>query len=338
VEKKLSIVIISKDTKDLLKDLLGSIYADTSLTHSLKEIILVDNGSVDGTDRLIEKSFPKVVYLRNEGNMGFAAAVNRGFVRSYGEYVFLLNSDTRLIEGEALKMLLFLEENRDVGICGPQLVYPDMKPQRSFAYVPSLFLEIVPRFILELLFPEKYAAKQSSHFHAPVPAVGRVSRFTLHGIIDVPSLIGAAIMIRRSVFDALDGFDERFFFFLEETDLCVRAKGIGRRVVFLPDAKVVHLQGKTVGKNWVKGRIEYNISLYKFIRKHRSLFYLAGFTSVRFIKNLISLVLYSILAPFSFRPTAKRVYAYHLSLFLWHLKGCPEKAGLRENALSGETD
>ena len=317
----LSIIVISKDTKDLLKNLLGSIYADKSLAESLKEIILVDNASADGTDELIKKDFPMVIYLRNEQNMGFAAAVNRGFLNSSGEYVFLLNSDTLLIEGNAVKMLKFMETNRDVGICGPQLVYPDMRPQRSFAYVPSLFLEIVPRSLLELLFPHRYSAKQPGSRHA--------SRVTRHGIIDVPSLIGAAIMVRKSLFQALDGFDERFFFFLEETDFCVRTESAGYRVVFYPDAKVIHLQGKTVGKNWVKGRIEYNISLNKFIRKHHSLFYFAVFTSVRFIKNLISLILFSVLSPFLLRARLRRTRAYYFSLFLWHLKGCPEKGGLR---------
>jgi N-acetylglucosaminyl-diphospho-decaprenol L-rhamnosyltransferase len=321
---ELSIVIISKDTKDLLKNLLDSIYADEPLARYLNEIVLVDNGSVDGTGELIEKSFPKVVCLRNEKNMGFAAAVNRGVARSDGEYVLLLNSDTLLIKGELVKMLQFMAEDRRVGICGPQLVYPDMRPQRSFAYVPSLFLEIVPRSLLELLFPRKYSAGRAATRN-PQPA----TRDSI--AVDVPSLIGAAVMIRKSVFDALGGFDERFFFFLEETDFCVRAKGIGRRIVFFPDAKVIHLQGKTVGKNWVKGRIEYNISLYKFIRKHHSLPYFAVFTFIRFIKNLTSLAVYTILAPLPFKPKLRRAYAYHFSLFLWHLKGCPERAGLRQS-------
>jgi N-acetylglucosaminyl-diphospho-decaprenol L-rhamnosyltransferase len=318
---ELSIVIISKDTKDLLKNLLDSIYADESLAQILKEVVLVDNGSVDGTDELIAKSFPGILYLRNEQNMGFAAAVNRGIARSGGEYVLLLNSDTLLIKGEVVKLLRFMAGDRRAGICGPQLVYPDLEPQRSFAYIPSLFLEIVPRSLLELLFPRKYFAKQPGSSHA--------SRFTLHGIIDVPSLIGAAIMIRKNVFDAVGGFDEKFFFFLEETDFCMRVKGMGRRIVFFPQAKVIHLQGKTVSKNWVKGRIEYNISLYKFIRKHHSLLYFTAFTFIRFIKSLISLTLYSILSPFLFKPKLRRAYRYHFNLFLWHLKGCPERAGLR---------
>jgi N-acetylglucosaminyl-diphospho-decaprenol L-rhamnosyltransferase len=326
LEEKFSIVIISKDTKELLKNLLDSIYADKSLAQYLKEIVLVDNGSTDGTDELIEKNFTGVVYVRNDQNIGFAAAVNGGVLRSAGEYVLLLNSDTQLIEGEAFKMLRFMKENRDAGICGPQLVYPDMRPQRSFAYIPSLFLEIVPRSFLEFLFPGKYSARCSgSEIRNPK------SEIRNGVVIDVPSLIGAAVMIRRNALDALGGFDERFFFFLEETDFCVRAKSVGYKVVFYPDAKVVHLQGKTVGKNWTKGRIEYNISLYKFIRKHHSFLYFRVFTLMRFFKSLVSLVLYSILFPFLLKKRLRRTYAYHFSLFLWHLKGCPERAGLRQS-------
>jgi N-acetylglucosaminyl-diphospho-decaprenol L-rhamnosyltransferase len=207
-----------------------------------------------------------------------------------------------------------------------------MRPQRSFAYVPSLFLEIVPRSLLELVLPQKYSAGRfGSATRTPHPA-------TRNSVaIDVPSLIGAAIMVRKNLFQALDGFDERFFFFLEETDFCVRVKAIGRRIVFFPNAKVIHLQGKTVGRNWVRGRIEYNISLYKFIRKHHPLLYFAVFVFVRFIKNIVSFVLYLILSLFPLKPKLRRTYGYHFNLFLWHLKGCPERAGLRQSTSARAT-
>ncbi|MCX5811221.1 MAG: glycosyltransferase family 2 protein [Proteobacteria bacterium] len=319
----LSIIITTRDTEALLKNLLSSIKKDKMLEPLLKEVIVVDNASADRTGDMVKKDFPGYLYIKNERNEGFAAAVNKGFFHSVGEYILFLNSDTLLIEGEILKILDLMKENPDIGICGPQLVYPDMSPQRSFAFAPSLVSEIFPRALIEFLSPETISARPSA-LRAPSSA------------LDVPSLIGAAVLIRRNVLESLGAFDDRFFFFLEETDLCLRTRKIkfgteGKtfRVVFYPHAKVIHLQGKTVAKNWVKGRIEYNISLYKFIRKHHTCLYYMTFKAVRFTKCCIFLIIFSTLPFFPVKDKLKRSYTYYTKLFLWHIKGCPDNGGLR---------
>lgn len=319
----LSIIITTKDTKELLKNLLSSIKKDKTLEPFLKEVIVVDNASSDDTGDMVKNNFPDYIYIKNERNEGFAAAVNKGFFRAAGKYLLFLNSDTLLVEGDTKKILNFMEENPDIGICGPQLVYPDMRRQRSFAYLPSLIFEIFPPSLIEFLSPDKISPKPS--------ASGSQS-----SAIDVPSLIGAAVLIRRNVLESLGGFDERFFFFLEETDLSLRTRNLQHktgsktyRVVFYPIAKVIHLQGKTVGKNWVKGRIEYNISLYKFIRKHHTHLYYIAFKAIRFIKCSIFLIIFSALPFFPVKDKLKRSYTYYTKLFLWHIKGCPDNTGLR---------
>jgi len=319
----LSIVIITKDTEELLKNLLFSINKDETIKPFLKEVIVVDNGSIDKTSEMIQGNFPDLMYIKNEKNEGFAAAVNKALFHAVGKYIYFLNSDTLIIEGEIKKMLDIMENNPDIGICGPQLVYPDMRLQRSFAYVPSLLFEIFPRSLAEIIYPEKISSSPS----------GKETN-----VIDVPSLIGAAILTRKNVLDTLKGFDERFFFFLEETDLCLRVKNLkygnnGKtrtyRVVFYPYAKVIHLQGKTVSKNWVSGRIEYNISLYKFIKKHHSSKYFMFFKSIRFFKCSIFLILFFALPLLPVKEKLKRSYIYYSKLFLWHIKGCPDNKGLR---------
>jgi N-acetylglucosaminyl-diphospho-decaprenol L-rhamnosyltransferase len=319
----LSIVITTKDTEELLKNLLSSIKKDTILAPLLKEVIVVDNASADKTGDMVKKDFPGFLYIKNERNEGFAAAVNKGFFHAGGKYILFLNSDTLLIKGETKKMLDLMEENPDIGICGPQLVYPDMRLQRSFAYAPSLVFEIFPRSFVEFLSPEKTSAGSSALRSRPSE-------------LNVPSLIGAAVLIRRNVLESLGGFDERFFFFLEETDLCIRTRSVKHgtegktyRVVFYPHAKVIHLQGKTVAKNWVKGRIEYNISLYKFIRKHHTFLYSIVFKAVRFLKCCIFLIIFSILPFLPVKEKLKRSYFYYTKLFIWHIKGCPDNTGLR---------
>jgi len=150
---------------------------------------------------------------------------------------------------------------------------------------------------------------------------------------DVESVIGAAMFVRAYVMRILGGFDERFFFFLEETDLCVRAKRNGYRVFFSPSTKVIHLQGKTVRQTWVKGRIEYAISLYKFIKKYHSAPYYRTFILVRVMKSLLFLLVATLLPFLLLSQSTRRKYDYYSRLILWHAKGLPDDAGLRSSSL-----
>lgn len=311
----ISIVIITKDTKELLKALLHSIRYDGSLQPYLKEIIIIDNASTDGTDEMAKGEFSGATFVRNEENRGFSVSANLGIAHSTGEYILFLNSDTLIIEDEILKMLKFMDEQGDTGICGPQLVYPDMKPQRSFAYRPTLLLEVIPKSILELMFPARYARRNR----------------TCSAPIEVDSLIGAAIMVRRKALELTGGFDERFFFFLEETDLCLRIREEGQRIIFFPNARVIHLQGKTVGQSWIEGRIEYNISLHKFIKKHHTSLYYSIFSFIRFLKCFLILIVYSALPFLLITGRARMKYKYYFRLLVWHMRGRPEKGGLRIN-------
>jgi GT2 family glycosyltransferase len=353
----ISIVIITKDTKELLRSLLNSIKNDQSLQPYIGKIIVVDNASADGTEEMIREEFPAVVYARNESNMGFAFSVNRGSSLSEDDYILFLNSDTVLIEGELEKMVHFMDSNADVAICGPQLVYPDMKPQRSIADIPSLWGEFLPqrgsrvqgreaanrkseivngigkrtkgsesasRFTLHNQDPPSGLPTSGSSLSFPI----HDSRFTIHDAFNVPSLIGAAILARRVILKSIGGFDESFFFFLEETDLCVRVWQAGYRVVFFPETRIIHLQGKTVRKSWISGRMEYNISLHKFIKKHHAPAYYRVFLAIRFTKALFL----SIFFPLVFFGQRMRIkYTYYVKLISWYFRGCPDNAGLRHD-------
>jgi hypothetical protein len=308
----LSIVITTRNTRELVRGLLASIEADGTLTAALQEVIVVDNGSTDGTDAMFAAAFPRVLYVRNQENRGFAAAANEGFRRSSGKFVLFLNSDTRLIASETVKLLDFMRSDGSIGIAAPQLVYEDGRPQRSFAPIPCLAFELLPAPVLALFSP-RFRTKGEG----------------LKGPSDVESLIGAALMVRRRVFDATGGFDEGFFFFLEETDLCLRASREGFRLVFFPASRLVHLQGKTVSQSWVAGRMEYAISLHAFIGKYHSGPYRAVFAIVRLCKALVFLLVATVLPFVLLGKSVRRRYGYYAHLLLWHLKGRPADAGLR---------
>lgn len=310
----ISLVVITRNTRDLLLGLLRSIHEDSSAIAETEEIIVVDNGSSDGTPEAVHGQFPEVQVIRNERNTGFAAAVNQAWRKARGEIILLLNSDTRLIKGELIPLIRFMVENPSVGVAGPALVYEDMSPQRSFAPIPSLIQEIVPRFLLELVSPDRYGGKAWGS-KEPEP---------------VDSLIGAALVIRRSALEAVHGFDERFFFFLEETDFCRRVRLSGLQVIFFPSARIIHYQGKTVGANWAKGRIEYNISLDKFLRKHHGSLYHRIFRTVRAAKTVLSVIGSTLIFPLMlFNRSMRRRYGYHVRLLVWYAKGCGDTGGLR---------
>ncbi len=311
--KRLSIIIISRNTRDLLDSLLKSVDNDTSIKPYISEVILVDNASTDGTEELIRQFYPWVRHVKNGSNVGFARAVNIGTAHASGDFILLLNSDTLFMKGEMLKVLSFMEGHEGVGVCGPQLVYPDMKPQRSFAYRPSLLLEIVPEPALELFMPRRYASRKGIYSEP----------------FEVDSLIGAAVMIHRRAIEHTGGFDESFFFFLEETDFCIRVREKGLKIIFFPGASVIHLQGKTVKKNWIEGRIEYNISLHKFIRKHHSNLYYSIFGFIRVLKCVFMVTAYSVLPFLLISEKARTRYRYYCRLFAWHMNGRPEEGGLR---------
>jgi GT2 family glycosyltransferase len=308
-----SIVVITMNTRDLLEGLLLSIEADTGFRPLIAETIVVDNGSDDGTVVMIRDRFPWVTHVRNLENRGFAASVNIGFGRSSEDVVFLLNSDTRLIPGESEKMVAFLNENPTVGVVGPQLVYENMRLQRSYAHMPSLASELIPRALAATIWPQKYHTKGEG----------------IVGPVEVETIIGAGLMVRRAAFLSVGGFDERFFFFLEETDFCLQLGRLSWTVVFLPTCRLVHLQGKTVGRRWVAGRIEYSISLYKFMGKYHGTLYVAAFAGVRVLKALCFLLPVSVIPLLWIDPSIRRKYKYYGTLLVWHLRGCPDGAGLR---------
>lgn len=222
------------------------------------ETIVVDNGSRDGSPEAIAGRFPAVRLLRNPVNRGFAAAVNRALEEARGRYVCLLNNDARLQPGALEELVSFMDAHPDVGMCAPQLLHEDGRLQHSFDNFPSLATVFLNKSLLRLLFPRRFPSKRR-----PVTSP-----------LDVESVIGACMLVRRDLIDRIGPLDEAYFLFLEETDWCLRARRAGARVTFVPSARVVHLQGRTRDRVRLRARIEYTRSLFTFFRKNRPRSYL----------------------------------------------------------------
>lgn len=253
----LSIIIVTYNTREITRECLLSIRA-TSGSIS-KEVIVIDNNSDDGTSTMIRSVFPEVILISNSRNVGFAAANNQGLAIARGEYILLLNPDTVLKENALQSTMAFLSNHPEASIVGCRLLNPDGTVQpscRSFPSVPNLFFEA---FFLYRLFPRN-------------TLIGKyyLGWFTYDRVQEVDVVLGAFMMIRRSVFEKIGLFDERFFMYTEETDFCLRAKRAGLKTYFYPGGEVIHLGGKSAEQDPQKMfRDIYRTQLYLF-RKHYS--------------------------------------------------------------------
>lgn len=297
-----SVIIVNFNGRELLPACLESVPAGA-------ETIVVDNGSTDGSPEEVARRWPAVLLVRNRVNRGFAAAVNQGIERSTRRFVCLLNPDARL-GPDALRVLIeHLEADPQAGIVAPQLLHEDGRRQHSFAGVPSLATELLNKSLLRILFPARFPSKRQEHDRP----------------VEVETVIGACMAVRRELIERIGGLDERFFLFLEETDWCVRARRAGARVVFVPAARVVHLQGRTRARVATRARIEYVRSLFAFFRKNRP----ASYPALRALfplKNLIEVAFLTFGVPFSART--RRRWAETAALLGWQAAGCPRSWGL----------
>ncbi len=200
----LSIVIITLNNKNILAECVDSVKRHTRPVSY--EIIVVDNGSADGTQSMIRSRFPGVKLIENSKNLGFSRANNLGIKAAAGRYVLILNDDTFIREDSFSKMASFMDKDPETGICGPKLLNTDGSIQRQGS----------------ILSAHKWASKTP---------------------LDVPLIIGACMFIRRSILDKVGSFDENLFFYNDDLDLCRRVRAAGYRVVYFPSAQVYHIGG-----------------------------------------------------------------------------------------------
>lgn len=263
----LSIVTVTTNALKHIGDCLHSIYETTPPPEL--EVIVSDNASTDGTVEFIREQFPQVVVIQNGENLGFGTANNRGAKESTGRYIMFLNDDTRILPGSLAKMIEFMDANPDIAVLGPKLLNADGTLQSSIENFPSMWRDVfrilLPRGGLEYdtLIIRNFLKKCERFFGLKLGHLSDHSKIT-----EVSAIGGACLLTRPSVIGKVGGFDENIFLYSDEIEWCYRIHQAGCRIVYYPEAEIVHLGGITQGKE-----ITNHAPTRLFIQKHKSNLY-----------------------------------------------------------------
>tara|TARA_A100001011_G_C14315847_1_gene847939 strand:- start:2316 stop:4367 length:2052 start_codon:yes stop_codon:yes gene_type:complete len=232
---KVSIVIVSYNVKDFITQCIRSIYK-SNLNKNDYEIIVIDNDSHDDTVLTIEEEFQEVIIIKNDNNEGFSKAVNKGVDASKGKNICIINPDV-IIKNDTLSNLLTkIECNEKIGAIGPRVINTDGTIQhsckRSF---PTPVNSLFRLFKLDKLFPKN---KIFGNYNLTYLNIDKEH--------EVDVLSGAFMLIPRKIFNLVDGFDERFFMFGEDIDLCHKIKDQGYKIIYSPITEIIHYKGESV--------------------------------------------------------------------------------------------
>ena len=269
----LSIVIVNWNVRELLRRCLASIAVSDALfvegtqppaqnaggakRRWFAEVIVVDNASTDDSVSMLAEGFSWVQVIPNRGNLGFTKANNQGLAASRGRYVLFLNPDTEATPQAIGQMLAYAEDHPNVGVIGPQLRYGDGSVQSSRRRFPTLATFFLESTVLQQRWPRNRILDRYFVLDKPDDAISQVDW-----------VVGACMLVRRSVLDAIGGFDEGFFMYSEELDLCHRAVDAGWQVVYDPQAVVTHYEGKSSEQVMAARHIRFHTSRVRYVRKY----------------------------------------------------------------------
>lgn len=211
-----SIIILSFNTQSLLRECLESIFS--VLTSLPFEVIVFDNASKDESVSMVKKEFSKVHVIESEENLGFAKGVNEATKKAKGDYFLFLNSDAELLDGNISRMIKEMENDEKIGAIGGNLLQKDTTTSEPYGRFYNL-----PEVMRFLFFAEKATVTVSNE------------------VTKVDWVSGGFMLVRRSIFEKLHGFDEGYFMYIEDMDLCYRMKKAGFRVMYFPQAKARHV-------------------------------------------------------------------------------------------------
>lgn len=264
----LSVIIVCFNDHDVLMPCLASLQAAKSALSV--EVIVVDNASRDASVSAVRKHFPNVRVVQAGYNAGFTGGNNIGFEQATGRYVLFLNPDTLIDEYAFDVMVERADRDPEIGAVGPMVLNRDRTLQFSCFRSPTVGHFLSKAMMLHRLPGYRRLAGNESRYPE--------SRYRREMDVDVIS--GCAMLVRRDLLLRIGAFDDEYFIYFEETDLCERIRRAGYRIVYLPEATIVHLGGQTTVKQQEWFRIQYERSRRRFFSKHRSRLAYGGIVTI----------------------------------------------------------
>lgn len=295
----ISVIIVSYNTREITLKCLHRLHASTR--HPL-DVIVIDNASTDGSVQAVAEAFPETRILRNDRNVGFAAANNQGMRIACGDMFLLLNSDAFLLPGAVDNLRAFLQENPRAAVVGPRLLNADGTLQRSCHRFPSPGRAWIEAFRLFTLFPH----------HPGLEDYGRWDHDSRR-MVDFVS--GACMLVRRSAYEKVGGFDELFFMYAEEADWQYRMRAKGWLAGFTPEAEAIHLGGASGVSTTIRRRVFESLDRYQY--KHHGPGGVVSLRLAMIIGNLLRTAVWS--AVIVARPSRRRETFAKLKLASWLL-------------------
>ena len=290
----ISIIIVNYNVREYIINCIQSIQYFTTKDLTF-EIIVVDNASKDGSPEYFENNLPEIKLIKNSENIGFSKAINQGIDVAQGEYLFLLNPDTKLLEDSINILHSFISKQPQIGAIGPKLIGVNGHPQKSFWRLPTLLSTFLSIYHLEAFNIKK------NYGHANIDKP-----------LSVDTISGGAFFIRRNLFNSLNGFNENLFW-MEDIDCCNRIKQQGFEIVYLPETSIMHFSSKSAEKNWTIAISNQLISKIKYFRLYHRPFEVFILKNVIYFLVVLKCVYFFVLSPFS-QVYQKKLKAYFMTL------------------------
>ncbi len=292
----ISFVIVSWNARQHLLNCLNSLSNPSGCT---QEIIVVDNGSTDGSIELVETQFPEVKLIKNKENLGFARANNIGIRASKGRYVCLINSDAIVLNNCIGGLMKFMDENSSVGMAGPKILNPNKTIQYSCRHFPSVWNNLCQAVGLNYIFPK--SAFFSDWF---------MSYWSHDSIRSVDVLSGCFWMVRKEALVDIGLLDERFFIYGEDIDWCKRFHKAGWDVVFYPGAEAIHFGGASSGNAPIRFYLEMQKSDLHYWRKHHGKLGETSYLIIILIRQVLR-VIFGVVK-YIIKPSQKQTISFKL--------------------------
>jgi len=281
----LTIGIVNHNTKKDLKKCIKSILQNPPNCNF--RIVVVDNNSKDGSRKLLKHiENENIKYISNNKNIGFGRACNQIAKKQNSSYLLFLNPDVEVSKNAIDKLIDFLKKNEKIGMATGKLLFPDGSLQLSCRKFPTILRALFGReSTLRKIFPNNMISKEYL-----------MSKLDYNKIQFPDWVRGAVILFKTDIFEKIGGFDEKFFLYFEDTDICLRLREKGYEIAYLPEAVFYHKLGSSTKKERLKTKIIHNISMFHYIRKNMnynftvlSFLFIALITRLTFVLMVLSI-------------------------------------------------